>query len=153
MYLHFLFSIIVITIGPDVLVNADRGGKSRVKKPNSNQNYHRQEKQQQELVETLKSRKAKKTKPIRTIEEEINRSRIPKVRNNVTFFEPIVLKFPDTPQRTDKEAELYKEKTLKPFGSRAIDKNLIMTGKICARGRGTLYDVLVSTEIVIFRCN
>lgn len=148
LYSYFLFFL--ITIGPYFFVNA---GKNRVSRPNPRQNYHRQEQNQQKLIETKKYGKPKKPNPVLTIEEEINRSRIPKVRKNEIFFDPIILNCPTTSPRIGKDAEMYREKILKPFGSRALDKNLIMTGESCACGRGSVYIVLVLIEIVIFCCN
>lgn len=57
-------------------------------------------------------------------------------------FEPIKMVFPDT-VRTGAAATEYKAEKLKPLPARAKidDPNIIMTGKSCARGLGSLYEV------------
>lgn len=58
------------------------------------------------------------------------------------IFQPIAMEFPDT-ERTGVAAIEYKTMKLAPLssGARKEDPNMQMTGKSCARGLGSLYEV------------
>lgn len=62
---------------------------------------------------------------------------------NGNHFDPIALKFPDTPARNGEAAKKYVKDLLAPLKSGASEKdpNLEMTGQSCARGLGSLYIV------------
>lgn len=136
---HYLL-IFSTTIGPDSLVSGER--QVRVYNRVRDSNY-RQQSKMENRVQISKNRNAK-PKPIPTIvEEEINQSKIPKVSMKSKFFEPIVMRFPDTSPRIGADALAYKKELLKnlPKPAQKDDQNIIMTGESCARGLGSWYRV------------
>lgn len=103
------------------------------------QEYRKNDRQEQRVQANQNA----KPKPQISIEDQINASRVPIISTKGKFFEPIEMKFPDTSQRTDVEAQNYVNELMEkiPKYARKEDPNLKMTGKRCARGLGSLYEV------------
>lgn len=86
----------------------------------------------------------KSTEPTSPITPKTNTTpETPNISENDKIFDPIVMKFPDTPERKGEAATKYVNDLLAPLKSGAKEKDpyLSMTGESCARGLGSLYNV------------